>query len=314
MLLLLLLFTLPAFSGAEEGSATPTDLENPEEARPDLTEPEERTTDGEEIREAEPRTETVPEEENAGGLDAREEEPSPEACAHEHRRTTIYFFDSPSYTAISPTSHRVSGAATVETVCEDCGALLSSEVVDSAEEVRPHSMKGGVCALCGYRTKVAPDPVGSSRQTTPGERIITAQPDDSGLFELTLSEEDLTALTNARVRTVLVRGKGGDAVIALDVAEMKAEAGATGANLTLELAEREDGSFFAGLYLNGSHGKQVPKETGVRLRFYRDSEEKTRFSVAPSDSETLSDVSADWNEAGYWSVPYVGEGTYFPLQ
>ena len=68
------------------------------------------------------------------------------------------------------------------------------------------------------------------------------------------------------------------------------------------------------LYLNGSHGKQVPKETGVRLRFYRDSEEKTRFSVAPSDSETLSDVSADWNEAGYWSVPYVGEGTYFPLQ
>ena len=185
---------------------------------------------------------------------------------------------------------------------------------DNVEEVRLHSMKNGVCALCGYRMKSAPDPLPGSRQSAPGERIITAQPDESGLFDLTLSEEDLTALTNARVKTLLVRGQSGDTVIALDVAEMKAEAAENGASLSLELAEREDGSFFAGLVLSGKHGKRMPEGKGIRLRFYGETDRDTRFSVAPSDDETLSDVSADWEEDGYWSVPYVGEGTYFPIQ
>ena len=79
--------------------------------------------------------------------------PTDLACLHEHTKTTVYFFDSPSYTPVNADSHRVYGPATVETVCLDCGEVLSSETVDSAEEIRSHSFKKGVCALCGYRLK-----------------------------------------------------------------------------------------------------------------------------------------------------------------
>ena len=73
--------------------------------------------------------------------------PTDLACLHEHVKTTIYFFDSPAYTLISAASHRVSGQATIETACLDCGEVLSSEWTSSAEEIRPHRMKKGVCAL-----------------------------------------------------------------------------------------------------------------------------------------------------------------------
>ena len=80
--------------------------------------------------------------------------PTDLACPHTQTRTVIYFFDSPAYTALSPEIHRVFGPATVEVTCLACGALLSSETVEDAEEIRPHSMIRGVCPLCGYRENV----------------------------------------------------------------------------------------------------------------------------------------------------------------
>ncbi len=83
--------------------------------------------------------------------------PTDLACPHTQTRTVIYFFDSPAYTALSPEIHRVAGPATVEVTCLTCGALLSSETVNNAEEIRPHSMIRGVCPLCGYRENVHTD-------------------------------------------------------------------------------------------------------------------------------------------------------------
>ena len=241
--------------------------------------------------------------------------PTDLACAHKNTRTTIYFFDSPAYTSISPTSHRVSGPATVETVCLDCGETLSSETVENASETRPHSMKKGCCALCGYREEART--VKQQPTDRPGERTIFAREDGKtgSLLTLTLSNEDLAALKKADVSTVLIRGNDGDAAIALKVADALAQTETSGADLYLELAERDDGSFFAGLYLVSGPGEMTePEDAGITLRFYQDRGEDARVSVAPADSDELVRTEGVWDESGYWSVQYLEEGTYFLLQ
>ena len=139
--LLLALLALAGPGAAERMPATPTDL--PEAA-------------------AEPETPAAP---------GEEEEPAtavPEpVCAHENVNQVIYFFDSPGYTSLSAATHKVAGPAVVVQVCKDCGAELSEETVDNIEEIRPHSMKKGVCALCGYRQKTA---TVQDKRDAPGER------------------------------------------------------------------------------------------------------------------------------------------------
>ena len=190
-------------------------------------------------------------------------------CAHEHTKTTIYFFDSPVYVTINAESHRVTGPATIETVCLDCDEVLASETVDNAEEIRPHSMKRGVCALC----------------------------------------------EQASISTALVRGETGTAAVAIGVPEMLGQTEQAGADLYLQLAEREDGSFFAGLYLiSGSETRTEPEDEGITLRFYRQTRSDVRVSLAPADEDTLIETEGVWNDKGYWSVPYLEEGTYFLLQ
>ena len=255
----------------------------------------------------------------AGAEESQEDQavatPTDLVCPHEHTRTIYYYFDSPNYTSLSATSHRVNGPATAETVCEDCGALLSSEIVDNAEEIRPHSMKKGVCALCGYRQKVEETGADNITQRNgSGERTVAAQRDESGIYTLTLSQQDLAAFTNARVKTVLVQGKTGGVVVAMNVATIRDEAEKAGASVLLEMTEQADGSFFAALFLVKGGRRSKPKNAGISLRFYREQKQELRFSVAPSDTEQMNETDAAWNEDGYWSVPYVEEGTYFPLQ
>jgi len=241
--------------------------------------------------------------------------PTDLVCDHLNTKTIIYFYDSPLYTSVSSASHRVSGSATVETVCVDCGEVLSSETAN-AEEIRPHSMKKGVCALCGYREKTKAKTSGREKDL-PGERTIYAQKDNSaeGLMTLTLSTIDLDALARANVATVLVRGERGTAAIALEVQEMRALAKTNGADLYLELEEQEDGSFFAGVCLvSGNSEKTDAGEEGVSLRFYQEIKEEVRASVAPVNEDRLVETSSTWNDRGFWTVPYVREGTYFLFQ
>ncbi len=237
-------------------------------------------------------------------------------CLHEQTRTIIYFFDSPAYTPAGADAHLVSGPAAVETVCAECGEVLSSETVANAEQIRPHSMKKGVCALCGYRDKTE-ETQQEKPANTSGERVIIAREGGSteGLYTLTLTTEDLYQLASESVTTILVQGKNGGAAVALNVAEVLGQTEATGADLYLEIAEREDGSFFAGLFLTSDSGvRSQPGNAGITLRFYRQTKSNVRISLAPVGSDSLIEAESVWNEKGYWSVPYLQEGTYFLLQ
>jgi len=272
-ILLLLLSALTGLGLAEETAATPTDL-----------------------------TETVP-----------APDPEPEIfCAHENIGTIIYFFDSPSYTSLSAATHKVAGPAVVARVCRDCGTVLQEEPVDNIEEVRPHSMKKGVCALCGYRQETA---AVQDKRDAPGERTLVAQPDGSGLLFLTLTEQDLHALENAKVKTLLVRGEHGKAVVAVDVKEIRQETVRESASFSIEMLEREDGSLFAGLSLSNAPGRKDELDIeGVTLRFYEDKDPALRIVLDPTDGDKLTETDGVWNDSGYWTIPYVSEGDYLVIR
>ena len=241
--------------------------------------------------------------------------PTDLTCPHENTKETVFFFDSPAYTSVNTTSHKVYGPATVQVVCLDCGEVLSTETVDYKEELRPHSMKRGQCALCGYCDKTW------TRQDQPkdatGERTVYAQEDakTKGLLSLTLSREDLAALNNSNVTIVLVRGNGGSVAIALDVKNVLTQSREAEADLYLELAERDDGSFYAGVTLVSEAGEEIdPDGEGINLRFYREAYTDVRVSLAPVANGTIVETKGEWDEHGYWSVQYQEEGTYFILQ
>ena len=234
------------------------------------------------------------------------------ACAHENVSTVIYFFDSPSYTSLSAASHKVSGPGVVAKVCRDCSKLLSEEAVDSAEEIRPHSMKKGVCALCGFRVQTE---ARQDKKDAPGERTLMAQSDGSGILFLTLTEQDLAALENAKVKTLLVRGEHGKAVVAVDVKEIRQETGREAASFSIEMAEQEDGSLFAGLSLSNAPGRKEELDIeGVTLRFYGKKDEMVRIALDPADGDRLTETEGIWDDNGYWFVPYVCEGNYMVIR
>ena len=240
--------------------------------------------------------------------------PTDLSCAHEHTKITIYFYDSPAYTSVSEESHRVSGPAVVETECLDCGAVLSAEEAADAEEIRPHTFKKGTCVLCGFHMKnTVPEPEPAD---DPGERTIYASRDEDGdgLLSLTLSPEELTRMESEQVETVVVREEGGDTAVALPVAEVLTQAEQNSATFYLQMAEREDKSLFVGLYLVSEAGRAEPEDEGITLRFYQQTKEDVRVSLAPADADELVETEGEWNDKGYWSVPYVAEGTYFLLK
>ena len=237
------------------------------------------------------------------------------SCLHVNTKETIFFFDSPAYTSVSATSHKVFGPATVQVVCLDCGEILSEETVDCAEEFRPHSMKKGQCALCGYREK---NQINKEQvKDDPGERTLFAQEDSEieGLLFLTLSKDDLAALNNSNVTTALIRGNSGNVAIALEVKKVLTQTWEAEADLYLELAEREDGSFFAAVNLVSGSGEEIdPDGEGINLRFYRETYSDIRVSLASVSNGTIVETKGVWDEHGYWTVQYQEEGTYFILQ
>lgn len=251
---------------------------------------------------------------------AEEEEPVPATptdltCPHEHTREIIYFYDTPAYASAGAASHHVSGPAVIRTVCLDCDEVLDSRETEYAEELRPHSMKRGVCALCGYREpERAEMPKQADRS---GERTFYARDEGQvqGLLSLTLTKDDLRALNNAGVQTALVRGKTGLAAVALDVPAVLTRVREEGADLYTEIAEQEDGSFFAAVNLLGDKGKRIPlKDGGIRILLFRENRGDVRIALAASDSGELEELDGEWNEQGYWVVVYTEEGTYFVLQ
>lgn len=295
LLALLLLLALPAFAAAEEGMgpaaadvspATPTDLDPPADFVPpaDLVPP---------------------------------EDPAP-SCPHEHTASTIYFYDSPSYFAVDEQIHRVAGTAYVETYCVDCGAILSKEDDVYAEEIRPHSFKNNTCALCGFR-RLEEKPADAPKTAGPvknQESTVFAIPAGTGVFSVTLTSAELKEYEDTGVATLLVRDQQpGNAAVALNVRDMQDQTEALGMDLRLDLLERDDGSFYAGLWLSrGGRDQQVSDKAGVDLRFYQAKDPALKVSLAPSDSDTLVEAEPVWSDKGYWTLPYQEEGTYFLRQ
>lgn len=147
--------------------------------------------------------------------------------------------------------------------------------------------------------------------------MVTAREDDDakGILTLTMTNADLYKLTGENVYTILVQGKTGNVAVALSVTEMLGQTENTGADLKLEMAEQEDDSIFASLYLLSDSGnRSQPSNEGITLRFYRETKSNIRVSLAPAGEDSLIETEAVWNEKGYWSVPYLQEGTYFLLQ
>ena len=176
----------------------------------------------------------------------------------------------------------------------------------------PHSMKKGVCALCGYRTQTEAK---QDKRDAPGERTLIAQPDGNGLFFLTLTEQDLVALENAKVKTLLVRGEHGKAVVAVNVKEIRQEVGREAASFSIELSEREDGSLFVGLSLSNTPGRKEELDIdGVTLRFYADRTPDLKIALNPTDGNSLTETDGTWDENGYWTVPYMSEGNYLLIR
>ena len=251
---------------------------------------------------------------------AEAEEPVPATptdltCLHKNTKQTIFFFDSPAYTSVSSTSHRVYGPATIQTVCLDCGEVISSETVDYAEELCPHSMKRGQCVLCGYCDQTWTKQ--EQPKDTAGERTLYAQEDqnNSGLLFMVLSREDLIALNNSSVSVALIRGNSGNVAIALNVKNLLDQSREADADLYVQLAERTDGSVFAGVTLVSESGEEIaPATDGINLRIYQETYSNIHFSLAASAGGALVEAEGVWDEHGYWSVRYQEEGTYFILQ
>lgn len=251
----------------------------------------------------------------AGAEGASVATPTDLDCTHGNTRTEIRFYDSPGYTFINAGKHLVYGAADVVKVCLDCGEVLSKESVSYIEETRSHLMRKGRCVYCGYQEESRP--VEEIPSNVPGERTVVAGEDGSveGLLALTLTNRDLYELEKENVSVLLVRSKDGSAAIALNVAGVLKQTERTGADLRLDFAERKDGSFYAGIYLVSESGeKMVPDDAGITVRFYRSSKAGVRANVAPANRDDLVGIESVWNEQGYWSVPYLEEGTYFLLQ
>lgn len=250
----------------------------------------------------------------ADGLPAT---PTDLACAHEHTETTNYFYDSPSYYAMDAETHRVSGYARVETRCLDCGEILNVQDNAYTEEVRPHTFKNNVCALCGFRFRVKETeaPVETTPAASP-ETTVYASGSGTGYQTMTLTNAELRELESTGVVTLLVRGsQKGKAAVALNVHRMHAQTQTSGMDLRLDMAEREDGSFFAGLSLERDGKEQAMMDrSGVTLRFYQAKTPALKVSLSPSATDDLVEAETAWNDKGYWTVPYQAEGTYFPKQ
>ena len=114
---------------------------------------------------------------------------------------------------------------------------------------------------------------------------------------------------------MLVRGEHGKAVVAVDVKEIRQETEREAASFSIEMAEREDGSLFAGLSLSNAPGRKDELDIeGVTIRFYGEKDEDLRVALDPTDGDKLTETDGQWDDSGFWFVPYVSEGNYVVIR
>ena len=237
-------------------------------------------------------------------------------CAHLSTHQVIYFDDAPLYTPLGPVSHLVEGPGLVETVCDDCGRLLSSEYMENAEEIREHTIRNGRCALCGYR-QTKPDEPETYVGSEPGEQVLEAKKDDdASLWQLSVTGEEVEQLRSQQVQTALIRG--GEMALVFSVDDLCQQMNEAGAQLEITVEMREDQSFFLSAGLLNAGEEQQTELKGYEkcsLRVYRPADPPL-ILVWISPEDELLELPATWvqpkenGEEGYWMIPWPGSGNF----
>ena len=262
----------------------------------------------------------------SAALSAAEEVPATPTdldCPHEHIRE-VFYFDSPGYLPLDNETHMVYGSAVVETMCEDCGKVLSSEYRADAEETRRHTFKKGACVLCGAKepeNPVSPEDTTSSKDL-PGEATVVPMPEKEGdpRNVVVLTEEDLTAWEEMEITTLVIRPENGSAAIALPVTPIREEMEDRNVPLRAEMETGEDGVLRASLTFEDPDTDEAPQSEGISLRFYLDYAPEKLVAFQPEDpAAEKTEFPAAWIETqqlslSYWSLPWQGNGLYTPVQ
>ena len=218
-------------------------------------------------------------------------------CPHIHTKT-VYYFDAPDYQPLGPEGHRVSGRATVAVICEQCGGALSVGVVDNAEEICAHVMRGGKCVLCGWEN-AAP----AARE----EKALSLSRAEGGteLYSCTLTAAELEQAGD----TLVLRAAGAEAALVLQAKTLAGQV-SRGGNLTAEIACTGNRAVNVAVRLYAADGTAGKPGDRVSLRFY-DTNNTAALTVTYTDPAGGTTVfRADWSDAGYYAAPWYGDGTY----
>ena len=239
-------------------------------------------------------------------------------CAHEQTHS-VYYFDEPWYTPYNAFYHRVSGSATVQTVCDECGEVLSTRYRESVSVNRRHSFKKGVCILCGQVETGA----ANVNRDAPGERTVFFPPEEVGEAgePLLLTRKDLQTLKNEEIEWLILRSADGETAIAMGVQEAleRVEKRNPDAFLYAQLLPSEDEGMRTELAiglrepdgkesLTAWDGSGDPEE--VMLRFYR--ENADHLTLMPEGESALDAIWVDRDAPleGFWTVPWSGNGAF----
>lgn len=228
-------------------------------------------------------------------------------CPHEHTHTD-YYFDAPTYRPLSGRVHTVSGRATVQEICDDCGTVLSSKVERDAETTFPHVFRRDRCVLCGYERKGIP------AEELPVERIflLPVNEETPNQFFCILTGQDLE---DAAADILVLRPEDCEAAIALQTEPLWEEMNRTGSTLTAEIESPGAGEVNAFVRLYTAEGVETfPTAEQLSLRIYNDEEGET-LPVTYTDPEgemTEAEAPRVTPEESdpYWSVTWLGDGTY----
>ena len=229
-------------------------------------------------------------------------------CVHEHTHKD-YYFDAPVYHPLDAEVHTVTGRATVQVFCDDCGTVLSSVVERDAQTTFPHVFRRGQCLLCGYE----------SGQKKPSAReastelilLLPADEETPNQFFCTLTGQDL----ESQADTLVLRPEGCETAIALQTRRLREEIDSTGGTITAEIESPGEGDVTASVRLYTAEGEESsPYAEELSLRIYNDYEGETlTVSYTGPEGETAEEeasrITPEAAEA-YWSVSWLGDGNY----
>lgn len=229
-------------------------------------------------------------------------------CPHENVRS-VFYFDSPVYRSVNVYNHSVSGPATVQEVCEDCGAVLSSVVRMNATEIREHIYRRGSCVLCG-REAPQREEAASREKVIP----IAAQEEEPDKFICALSAMDLREAGEVLV----LRPEEGVFALEVQVKPLQVQMDTGGGNLIAELSEPLGArQLTASVRWMDEDGTPITPDDGmIALRVYDEQAEESLTVMYAGPEEAVGRESAvkirpeGENEEDYWSVTWLGDGTY----